>query len=59
MPATKHEHELVIRWQQPHEWAELVADLSTGQFAITHTQNGQLKTITANMLLQEGLSVVE
>ncbi len=59
MPATKHEHELVIRWQQSHEWAELVADLSTGQFAITHTHNGQMKTITANMLLQEGLSVVE
>jgi sucrose phosphorylase len=35
MPAAKHEHELVIRWNQPNEWAELLADLSTGQFAIT------------------------
>ncbi len=59
MPATKHEHELVLRWNQPSEWAELSADLSTGQFAISYTREGQLKTITTSMLLHEGLSVME
>ena len=59
MPATKNEHELLIRWNQPNEWAELFSDLSTGQFTITYTQEGQLKTITSGMLLQEGLSVME
>jgi sucrose phosphorylase len=59
MPATTHDHELVIRWDQSNEWTELFADLSTGQFSITYTQEGQLKTITTSMLLQEGLSVME
>jgi sucrose phosphorylase len=57
MPATKHEHELVIRWDQPNGRAELFADLSTGQFTITYTQGEQLKTITTSMLLQDGYSV--
>jgi len=59
MPATKHEYELVIRWNQPNEWTELSADLSTGQFTIPYTREGQWKTITTSMLLQEGLSVME
>jgi hypothetical protein len=59
MPATKHEHELVIRWNQPNERAELSAGLSTGQFTIPNTREGQLRTITTSMLLQEGLSVME
>jgi hypothetical protein len=59
MPATKHEHELVIRWNQPNKWTELSADLSTGQFAIAYTREGQLRTITTSMLLKEGLSVME
>jgi hypothetical protein len=59
MPATKHEHELVIRWNQPKEWTELSADLSTEQFTIPYTREGQLRTITTSMLLQEGLSAME
>jgi sucrose phosphorylase len=59
MPATKHEHELVIRWNQPNDSAELFADLSTGQFSITYTQSGQIKTITTSMLLQDGYSVAK
>jgi sucrose phosphorylase len=59
MPETNHAYELVLRWDHPNGWAELDADLSTGQFAITHTQDGQLKTITAGMLLQEGQSILK
>jgi sucrose phosphorylase len=59
MPATKHDHELAIRWNRSDEWTELFADLSTGQFTITYTREGQLKTITTGMLLQEGLAVKE
>ncbi|MBN2085284.1 MAG: sucrose phosphorylase [Anaerolineales bacterium] len=59
MPAARHEHELVIRWNQPHDRAELLADLSTGEFTIAYTQEGQWKTITSSMLLKEDLPVVK
>ena len=59
MPDTKHEHELVIRWDQPNGWAELFADLSIGQFTITYSQGEQMKTINTSMLLQEGHSIME
>lgn len=59
IPDSKYTHELVIRWDQSNEWTELSADLSTGQFTITYTQDGQLKTITTSMLLQEGHPIME
>jgi sucrose phosphorylase len=59
LPDTRYEHELVIRWDRPDGWAELLADLATKQFTINYSRGEQMNTITTSMLLNEGLSGVE